>query len=138
MRARPWRWALIGIDANVVVRWLVDDDPDQADLVERMLGLSDEPVWLNPVVLAEVAWVLRSRYKQGRGAIAGSLRLVLRHPRARTADDGAAFAALDAYEAGGAGLSDHLIGALNAATGCSTTLTFDKDAAKGPHFTLLE
>jgi predicted nucleic-acid-binding protein len=46
-------------------------------------------------------------------------------------------AALQSFETGGAGFTDHLIAALNRSAGCSTTLTFDKSAARSPEFTLL-
>lgn len=128
---------MIGLDANVVVRALADDDPDQTASVRRMLGQGDETIRLDAVVLVETAWVMASRYGRGRRDIAGALRGWLAHPRV-VAPVEAVTQALAAYEAGGPGLSDHLIGALNAAAGCRTTLTFDKRAARGPHFTLLD
>jgi predicted nucleic-acid-binding protein len=128
---------LIGIDANVVVRLLADDDPVQGEAAERALDGAEGLVRVDPVVLAEVGWVLRTRYRHSRAQIVAGLRAVVTHPLVLIEAREAVEAALDAYERGGAGFPDHLIGALNAAAGCRTTLTFDKNAAKGPHFTLL-
>lgn len=128
---------MIGIDANVVVRLLADDDPVQGEAAERALDGAEGPVRVDPVVLVETSWVLRSRYRHPRPRIVAGLRAILGHPRVLVEAREVVEAALDAYERGGSGFADHLIGAMNAAAGCRTTLTFDKSAAKGPLFTLI-
>ncbi|EIC22598.1 type II toxin-antitoxin system VapC family toxin [Thiorhodovibrio frisius] len=52
---------MIAFDTNMLVRLVVDDDPQQADLAERLLR--EHRVWISRTVLLETEWVLRSRYR---------------------------------------------------------------------------
>jgi predicted nucleic-acid-binding protein len=130
---------VIWLDTNVFVRFLTMDDPVRSPRAAQILEvvLSDEaPGFVSSVVLAETAWVLASRYRQGRAAVAeameGLLRLnslQLEHPRA-------AAAAVTASMYAGADFADALIGAIAAEAGCTRTLTFDRRAARLPGFEL--
>jgi predicted nucleic-acid-binding protein len=127
---------LIGIDTNVLLRWLLDDDPGQSELAAAAFD-GDEQVFLGDIVLAEASWVMARSYRLSRHAIASALRHAIALPSVAVSDRAAVDAALTAYETGGPGLSDHLIGNLNSAAGCRTTLTFDKRAGDGNLFTSL-
>ena len=137
MRGRRWRVAMIGLDTNVVIRWVTGDDEAQSKLAEVAIQSSQDSILINAVVLAEVSWVLTSVYGYPRQRIAGVLLGLVRHPAIVVDHAEAVEDALTAYETGGPGLSDHLIGALNKAAGCRTTLTFDRRAGRGPHFTAI-
>ncbi len=139
MRDGRLRWAMIGLDTNVLVRWLTGDGSDPQQVVRATMAIESSPedVFLNDMVLVEAAWVLGSRYGLTRLAIVAAFRRILTQPGIRVARLEALNDALVAFENGGAGLSDHLIGAVNHAAGCHTTLTFDKSAAKSAHFTQL-
>ena len=130
---------MIGLDTNIVLRWLVADGNDAAQnrVALRAIDQAEDAIFLNDIVIAETGWVLVARYQLSRREIAAGFQRLLQHPLVRVTNATAVLSALSAYELGGAGLSDHLIGALNTAAGCKTTLTFDKSAAKGPHFTQL-
>ncbi len=130
---------MIGLDTNIVLRWLVADDNDAAQNRAALQAIerADDTIFLNDIVIAETGWVLAARYQQSRRDIAAGFTRLLAHPKVRVSNAAAILSALSAYELGGAGLSDRLIGAQNHAAGCKTTLTFDKSAAKGPHFTHL-
>lgn len=52
-----------GIDANVVLRYLLDDVPAQAERARRLID-SDTPLGLTAVALAEVAWTLTGPQQQ--------------------------------------------------------------------------
>ena len=56
---------MIGIDTNVLVRFLTQDDPEQSalasDVFERELSARN-PGFIGLVVLAETVWVLQSAY----------------------------------------------------------------------------
>jgi predicted nucleic-acid-binding protein len=132
---------VIGLDSNALLRWLAADalppeDASQVEAVERLLAASEEPVFVSLVVLAETVWTLKDRMRQSRAEIVVAVGALLDEPRVALAEAGAVAEARDAYAAGGAGFADHLLGALAAQAGCRTTFTFDKRAAKGPHFTL--
>ena len=130
---------MIGLDTNIVLRWLVADGNDAAQNRVALLAIdqAEDAIFLNDIVIAETGWVLAARYQLSRREIAAGFQRLLQHPLVRVTNATAVLSALSAFELGGAGLSGHLIGTLNTAAGCKTTLTFDKSAAKGPHFTQL-
>jgi predicted nucleic-acid-binding protein len=130
------RLRLLGVDTNVLVRWLENDDVVQAERANLLLT-SGEPVFLSEIVLAESAWVMTSIYRHSRERVAAAMRTLLSLPDVRVDRTDVVWSALVAYEAGGGGFADHLIGAGNAASGCRTTFTFDRAAAKGPSYTSL-
>jgi predicted nucleic-acid-binding protein len=128
---------VIGLDTNVLVRFLTLDDarqsPRAAQIIEQELS-ADEPGFVSVVVLAELSWVLASRYGQGRAAIAevveGLLRLdclQFEHPLAVAA---AVTSAAENY----GDFADALIGAIATEAGCQRTLTFDRRAMRLPGF----
>lgn len=128
-----------GLDANLLVRWLADRDdaPHQTEAIGAVLEDRSREFHVNLIVLVETIWTLGHSYEVGRDGIARAVRALLDHPRIEVERPRLVARALAAYESGGPGLSDHLICAVNAEAGCDTTLTFDKRAAKSPHFTLL-
>ncbi len=124
---------MIGLDTNVVVRYLTQDDPLQCRAVNELFeraARKEEPMFrINAIVIAEVVWVLDSVYEYSRGDIAHALTLLLTVRQLEVEVRQTVKAALDAYAAGGADFADYMIGMLNRAAGCETTLTFDKRAA---------
>ena len=54
---------MIGIDTNVIVRFLVDDDAEQNAEARRFLLVrtADDPAYLSAVALTEAIWVLNRR-----------------------------------------------------------------------------
>jgi predicted nucleic-acid-binding protein len=127
---------VIGLDTNIVVRFLMLDDPAQSARAAQILeALSeDEPGFVSVVVLAETVWVLDRFYRQNRATIAeivqgllGADSLVLEHS-AEVA------LALSAMRDQGADFTDALIARIAASAGCSHTLTFDRRAARLPGF----
>lgn len=129
---------MIGLDTNVLLRWLADDDESggQAAAARRAV-LDAEECYVNPIVLAETIWVTSRVFRQPRAVQAEIVERLLVARNVRVGDRPSVEAALDGFRAGGPGFVDHLIGALNAAGGCETTITFDKRAAQGPRFTVL-
>jgi len=126
---------MIGVDTNVLVRLLVQDDVAQVEAAERAIllhGSADEPIVVNAINLAEIAWVLRSRYGYGKPHILELLTGLLEQDDVIALPEEPLHRALDAWAKGRAGLADYLIAELNADHGCSTTVTFDREAAKHP------
>ena len=70
---------MIGVDTNLVVRVLTNDDPEQARRAAALL--SREQILVPTTVVLETAWVLRHAYGLDRDAIAGALRKLLGLPQ---------------------------------------------------------
>ena len=130
---------MIGLDTNVLVRYLVQDEPHQARLATRLIEScnADNPGYVCLPVLIELVWVLGGAYGYARRDIAEVLQELLTVAELRIEQPDQARQALEAYAAGAADFADYLLGVLNAAQGCKTTYTFDKRAAKSNWHTLL-
>jgi predicted nucleic-acid-binding protein len=132
---------VIGLDTNVVVRYLTQDDPRQCqvvnDLFERAAGSAEVAFLVNTVVLAEVVWVLESVYGYARQVISGALTLLLAARQIEVERRQTIKSALDAFASGDADFVDYLIAALNRDEGCDVTVTFDKKAGAISGFSLL-
>lgn len=130
---------MIGIDTNVLVRFLVQDDPEQAAAARALFERCTDraPGFVGREVLIETVWVLERAYRQPPPAIAGAVMGLLEAEElvVEEADD-AASAAM-AYAAGSADFADHMIAAAAARMGCETLYTFDRKAARNPSATLL-
>ena len=71
---------MIGLDTNVLVRYLMQDDAAQAAKASRLIERcsAEEPGFIAMVVLVELVWVLESSYGIERARIAAALELLLR------------------------------------------------------------
>lgn len=129
-----------GVDTNILVRYIVADDPAQFRAATRFIEHEcspREPGFINHVVLAEVVWVLESSYKLPRLAIVSALRVLLGANQLSIEEVEDARAALHEYE-DGADFADSLIAAANARAGCEYTATFDRRAAGRSGFRLIK
>lgn len=132
---------MTGLDTNVLIRYIVQDDPKQARLATSCVETRctpDSPGCVNHVVLCELSWVLTSGYGYGRDTIVAVLRGILSSPELLVEEDESVWQALKMYEQGAAGFADCLIGILNRRAGASVTVTFDRKAAKDSNFELLK
>jgi predicted nucleic-acid-binding protein len=127
---------VIGIDTNVLLRLFLRDDADQQRrAVERLeKATADRPALVNDVVLCEFAWTLGRGLKVGRRRIADLMGGVLASDDLDFVHRAAAEQALAAYRTGRADYADYLIAEINAAHGCSRTLTFDRKTVDSAHF----
>lgn len=122
-----------GLDTNVLVRFLVKDDPRQAkQAVAFILGncTAESPCYINRIVLCELEWVLTSAYGYSRDVVAEVTEKVLRTGEFLIENADEAWAALRAYRSGGVDLADCLIAKTNLARGCDATATFDRRAGR--------
>jgi predicted nucleic-acid-binding protein len=128
---------MIGLDTNVVLRYLLQDDPAQTHQANRIFEqeLSDQnPGFINLTTTLEIVWVLRSLLRQTSAEIAMHLENLLAADSLELQNEQQVFEAVFALKTGTGEFEDALIGALNAWAGCSHTLTFDKRAARLPSF----
>ena len=120
---------MIGLDTNVLVRYLVQDDPVQSLRASHFMDRHctvDDPCLINDIVLCEMAWVLESAYDYPKGAIVEVLEKLLMTNGLEVADKNTVWVALKDYRATKADFADCLIGRINSALGCAQTATFDK------------
>ena len=128
---------MIGLDTNVLVRYIVQDDPGQADAAARLIEgrcTARSPGYVSVPVLVELAWVLAGAYRYDRTVVAAVIRQLLRTIELLVEDRDAAWSALREFEAGAADFADCLIAHRNRDRGCTQTYTFDRAAARGRHF----
>jgi predicted nucleic-acid-binding protein len=127
---------MIGLDTNVLLRYLTQDDPTHSpratEIVERRLT-EQEPGFVSLVTLLEVVWVLKSLFKRSRQQIANDIEMLLAADTLEVQNEQEVYYALVALRNGIGTFEDALIGALGVWRGCSATLTFDEDAAKRLH-----
>ena len=131
---------MIGLDTNVVVRFLAQDDETQSPIATRFIArLSRErPGFISSVVLAEITWVLARAYKASREDIARAVEGLLRSAELIVENTDAAYRALGIYRASQSGeFADALIAQTAALAGASETVTFDQNAAAAPGMRLL-
>ena len=124
---------MIGIDTNVLVRYLTRDDPDQYERARTVLTTQctpDAPGFLHPIVLCELVWVLKGAYKYKREEIAGTLEKLLQVRQLEVGEREAVRSALTSYRTSAADFADCLIGRLNRDAGCTEIITLDESAAR--------
>ena len=130
---------MIGIDTSVLVRVIAGDDPVATPLAEGVLSsfTDSAPGVINAVVLVEAAWMLRTRFGYTRTEIAGIIERLTARSAMHVSDRDAVMAAIARSRDEGLDFPDALIGELNRAAGCVTTLTFDQKASRSSCFTLI-
>ena len=131
---------MIALDTNVLVRYLVQDDPAQAKLATQFIEITctdDEPCFIGQIVLCELAWVLESNYGQDRNQIAHVIEELLQVGQLDVQQPEVVWRALSDYKNSNADFPDHLLTRVNQSAGCTYTITLDKKASKQPTFQLL-
>lgn len=130
---------MIGLDTNILVRYLVQDEPAQARrataLIEQDLTQS-APGFVSTVAMAETAWVLERAYGFEARAIAAAIERLLQLEILQIESEQEVFTAMIALKEGVGSFADALIGALGTKAGCLRTLTFDKKALRLASFEL--
>ena len=130
---------MIGLDTNVLVRYVLQDDPRQSPRASRLIDSlsADEQGFVPVVALVELAWVLGAGYKLPRAQLATVLETLLRSKELVIDRADLVMQALARLSAGGADFADALIERMAAAAGCTATMTFDQGAAKATGMTLV-
>jgi len=130
----------VGLDTNVLVRYLTQDDPTQSrKATSEIEGAADRgaTLFVSNVVVCELAWVLEGAYGYSRGNIQEVLDLVLRTAQFEFENKEAVWLAFGDYSAGKADFSDYLVGRIGAQAGCGETLTFDRSLRDSGLFRIL-
>lgn len=123
---------MIGLDTNVVVRFLAQDDDIQSPIATRAISklTRDNPGVISAVVLAEIGWVLTRAYRLSRPDLSLAIEGLLRSAEIRIENAEAAWRALGVYQAAKSlEFADALIAEINALAGAIQTVTFDRNAS---------
>jgi predicted nucleic-acid-binding protein len=128
---------VIGLDTNVVVRYLAQDDARQAAIATRLIEGSlsaNERGFISIVTLAEIVRVMCSNYDASRASVAEIVEGLLTAPRLMMERADVLWRALNAYRDSKADFSDAVMAELGSAAGCSKTVTFDRQAVAHPGY----
>lgn len=131
---------MIGLDTNVLVRYVTQDDPLQSARANRLIDerlTEDEPGFISVVAMTEMVWVLRRAYGYKSPEIAAVIERFLQTGTFVVESETEVFLAMVALRGGKADFTDALIGALCTKAGCTATFTFDRIASRLPGFALV-
>ena len=124
---------MLGIDTNVLVRYLTRDDQSQYEKARRLIDrevAKGEPVLVSLLVLLETEWVLRSRYELAKADIVAAFSALLDTADLTFEDEPSVENAVYSWKDSAADFADCLIEARNRRLGCRATATFDGRALK--------
>lgn len=131
---------MIGLDTNVVIRYVTQDDARQAAAATRLFEhvLSGErPGFVSLITLCEIAWVLAECYEADKPRILAVIETLLASRQVAVEESELVWKAVRAWDKSAADFSDALLGQVCVARGCERAVTFDKAAARLPGFELL-
>ena len=123
---------MIGLDTNVLVRYVAQDDQKQSavasELIESLTASS--PGFIALVSVVELVWVLQSSYQSSKSEIIVVLETLLRTRELTLENAETVWQALRRFSESNADFADCLIERSANAAGCDHTVTFDNKAAK--------
>lgn len=123
---------MTGLDTNVLVRYIAQDDPKQSPQATRLIESMtvDAPGYISVISVVELVWVLTGCYNSTKNEICEVLETLLRTKEIVVAHADTVWKALRVFKDGKADFADCLIERSANEAGCSHTATFDRDAAK--------
>lgn len=123
---------MIGLDTNVLVRYIAQDDPKQSLMATRLVEslTADSRGYVTIVSVVELVWVLTDCYALTKGELCEVLGTLLRTRELVVAHADTVWQALRLLKEGKADFSDCLIERFAKEAGCDYTATFDRDAAR--------
>ena len=124
---------MIGLDTNVLVRYIMQDDAKQSPLATRLVEslTAESPGFVPLVSVVELAWVLSSAYELDRAQLVDAFEGLLRTKEIVVDRAETVWKALRVFQSGNADFAACLIERSALAAGCERTMTFDRTAAKG-------
>jgi len=128
---------LIGLDTNVVIRYLVQDDKKQSAAATRFIEkslTSEDPGYINHVTLCEIVWVLQRSYGVTKPQLQKIIEGLITTKQLLVENVEVAWKALRTFNENNTDFCDALIGQANIYKGCAHTVTFDRKAASLPEF----
>jgi predicted nucleic-acid-binding protein len=124
---------MIGLDSNILVRYLTQDHPIQSakatEVIEQRLT-EENPGFISIVAMVETVWVLDRAYDLSTQEIAAAVERMLQTAVLLVENEQEIFTAMIALKEGQGSFADAVIAALGSRAGCSCTLTFDRKALR--------
>jgi predicted nucleic-acid-binding protein len=131
---------MIGLDTNVLIRYLTQDDPVQSakatEVIERRLTAKN-PGFVSVVAMVETVWVLDRAYSLTAQEISTVVERLLQIEVLAIENEQKVFTAMVALKQGRGSFSDALIAEFGVRAGCARTLTFDQKALRLPGFEIV-
>ncbi len=130
---------MIGLDTNVLVRYIMQDDAKQSPKATRLIESLDleNPGYITTVSIVELYWVLTASYELTASQAAQALEAVLRTKQLVVERADQVMRALRLFDDGKADFADCLIERAASGAGCTQVVTFDVKASKHAGMTLL-
>jgi predicted nucleic-acid-binding protein len=131
---------MTGVDTNILIRHITQDDPVQSPIATRLIERSltpRNPGFVSIATLLETTWVLESFFKLTTPQVVAVVERILQVDTFEVQHQQAVFLAVQTLGSGAATFEDALIGELGLAAGCNFTWTFDKKASRLRGFKLL-
>lgn len=129
-----------GLDTNVLVRYLTQDDPSQSKranaLIEKCVDRG-ERLYIGAIVMCELVWVLETAYRFEKTSVLLAVERILETTPLIVEDRDLIYDTLEAFRSGSGDFSDYIIGIRNRAAGCQDTVTFDRSLKESEMFSLL-
>ena len=131
---------MIGLDTNVIVRYIMQDDARQSRLASTLIEelTADDPGFVPLVAVIELVWVLSSSFELARAQIISALEILLQIREIQIERAEVVWRALRMYQGSSADFADCMVERSAAAAGCLRTMTFDRSAAKHCSMTLIQ
>ena len=130
---------MIGIDTNVLVRYLTKDEEIQTAKVIKLIDeYANESIFINNIVICELVWVLERGYKYSKDQVVIVLKSILTTVGFCFEDHQILWMSVMEYAQSTVGFADILIGQFNAQNNCSQTFTFDKRASGLSMFAIIK
>ena len=130
---------MIGLDTNVIVRYIVKDDPTQGTLAVKFIrSLSDDnQAFVSLIVIVELIWVLEFSYRFTRSELVDVVESLLNSKELIVENAELVSQAVRQFGRGKVDFSDYVIEKSGRAAGCLYTVTFDQKAATSNGMRLL-
>jgi len=132
---------MIGVDTNVLVRYLAQDDPEQTKIATKFIEKQcseNEPAFINHIVLCETMWVLERLYSVKKPLMADIIEKILNTEQFEIEKIDVVWRAFQEFKKKTkVDFADCLLAQINIDSSCKETVTFDKAAAKTSGYRLL-
>jgi predicted nucleic-acid-binding protein len=130
---------MIGLDTNVLVRYIMQDDPKQSPKANKLIESldSDNPGYITMVSVVELYWVLTTSYALTGRQVSQALEAILRTKQFLVERADQVMRALRVFGEGKTDFADCLIERSSAGAGCMQTVTFDVGASQHAGMTLI-
>ena len=131
---------MIGLDTNILIRYIMQDDPVESAKAVRIIERNfteQSPAFISLASVLETAWVLESVYGLSHQQVAQAMERMLQIDTLMIQNEHEVSAAARTLKTGQGSFDDALIGTLGLWAGCTSTLTFDKKASRLQGFELI-